>query len=407
MRILFLTQWFYPEPETKGLCFAKELAKNGHIVEVLTGFPNYPAGKIYKGYKVKLHSVENIDDVLVHRVPLFPSHDSSPVKRILNYLSFCISAMIIGLFVTKKADVIYAYHPPATIALPALLIKFIKRIPVVYDIQDLWPDTLSSTGMVNNNFIIRIVDYYCRLAYRFCDKIVVLSPGFKKKLLGRGVPEEKISVVYNWSLDLEEPSESVGNLKKKLGFNNDFIVMFAGNMGKAQKLGSVLDAALRVQKYDQNVKFVFIGDGVELEKLKLLKDSLNLNNTVFIGRVASSEIGNYLKSADVLLVHLRNDPLFEITIPSKVQAYLRIGKPILYCGNGDAAKLVVSAEAGIVCEAENSTDIMEKIMILYNLPESERIKMGHSGKNFYENELSLQMGTKKMIKLFNSAKYVH
>jgi len=201
MRILFITQWFHPEPNFICLPLAKELIKLGHKVQVLTGFPNYPDGKIYDGYRVKLLQRENVDGVSIVRVPLYPSHDISGIGRIANYVSFALSAAAIGPWVVKSADVAYVYHPPAMVYLPAFVIRLLRRIPLVYNIQDLWPDTLLATGMFNNRSGLKLVNTWCKFIYKSTDKIVVISPGFKRMLCNRGVSPDKIEVVYNWCDD--------------------------------------------------------------------------------------------------------------------------------------------------------------------------------------------------------------
>src|SRR5690606_27764828 len=157
VRVLLLTQWFDPEPTFKGLVFARELVRQGFEVEVVTGFPNYPGGKLYPGYRVKLLQREFIDGVHVTRVPLYPSHDHGAIKRVLTYVSFAAALLFYGLFGAKRADVIYAYHPPLTVGIAAALIRFFRRIPVVYDIQDMWPDTLRATGMFSNEKALGVV----------------------------------------------------------------------------------------------------------------------------------------------------------------------------------------------------------------------------------------------------------
>lgn len=400
MRILILTQWFTPEPDLKGLPFAKELSKLGHEVQVLTGFPNYPGGKIYDGYKIKFFQREFFDDIEVIRVPLYPNHDQSAIKRGLNYLSFAFSATIFGLFLIKKADVQYVYHPPATIAIPALAFKLIKRIPIVYDIQDLWPDTLRATGMIKNNLIIKIIDNYCKICYSYFDKIVVLSDGFKSILSKRNVPAENISVVLNWSLKLEKKISSVDLNKYKSLLNSKFNVLFAGTMGKAQSLEAVLDAA-RLVKTTPKIQFVFIGDGIEVNNLQSYAKKNALNNVKFLPKISEQAIGAILDMADILLVHLKNDPLFEITIPSKTQAYLKAGKPILMAVKGDACALIKNASAGICCEPENAEDIAKCITDFYCKTNNELQQIGKNGSKYYNNFLSIEAGTKKMISIFS------
>ena len=194
--IMIITQWFDPEPAFKGLLFAKELVARGFDVEVITGFPNYPGGEVYSGYRIKLIQREKIDGVAITRVPLFPSHDKNKFRRILNYLSFALSSLIYGLFFSKRPNVIYAYHPPLTVGLSAVIIKFLRRVPVLYDIQDMWPDTLNATSMLTNKHLLNLISKICDIVYASVDKIVVLSPGFKKLLIDRGVK----SVAYAQSV---------------------------------------------------------------------------------------------------------------------------------------------------------------------------------------------------------------
>jgi glycosyltransferase involved in cell wall biosynthesis len=388
----------------KGMPLAKELTKLGHEVEVLTGFPNYPEGKIYKGYKIRLLQRETIDSIPVIRVPLYPSHDESGLRRFINYVSFAFSAAIIGPWVVKKADVAYVYHPPGTIGLPAIILRMLRRIPFVYDIEDLWPDTLAATGMFTNNLGLWLVDKWCRLVYRAAGKIVVLSPGFKKTLIDRGVREEKIKVIYNWVDDTAvKPATKNPALAAKLGLSGKFNVVFAGNIGKAQALESVLAAADILKKESSNVQFVFVGTGVEVENLKRRAHDMGLENVLFLPQRPMSEIGEILVLADVLLVHLKDEPLFRITVPSKIQAYMAVGRPILVGVRGDAADLVVNAKAGFPCTPENAESIAEGVRKFLKMSQQELDAMGENGKTFYQQKLSLAVGTKELAKVLESA----
>lgn len=401
MRILFLTQWFQPEPFYKGIPFVKALKQIGHEVEVLTGVPNYPEGKLYKGYNVRLFQREIIEGIPVMRVPLYPSHDTSSIKRIINYTSFAVSAAIIGLFNINKPDLIYVYHPPATIGFSALVLSLIYRAPFVYDIQDLWPDTLIATGMLNNQKILKIIDRYCRIIYSRASRIVVLSQGFKKLLISRGVPSSKIDVIYNWCDEKQTKNfESAEYLRKQYSLAGKFNIVFAGTMGKAQALSSMLDVAVKLQDSFSDIQFVFIGEGIETERLKKKKLKLNLRNVIFIPRQPVSKIGRFLDMADVLLVHLKNDPLFTITIPSKTQAYMAAGKPILMAVKGDAAELINTSRSGVVCEPENVEDIAQCIISLYRMPRSALKNMGTNGKDYYNKNLSFDIGVEKFNSVF-------
>ena len=326
--VLLLTQWFDPEPTFKGLVFARELVRQGFDVEVLTRLPNYPGGKLYPGYRIKWLQREVIAGVHITRVPLYPNHDQSAIKRVLNYASFAAAATIYGVFMARRANVLYAYHPPLTVGVAAALIKLFRRVPVVYDIQDMWPDTLRATGMLNNPKALGVVATVCRWVYRRMDHIVVLSPGFKRLLLQRGVTEAKLTVVYNWAEEAALASP-VGQVPAAFPAADRFRIVFAGNMGKAQALDTVLDAAALLQQRGSRVCWVMLGGGVEVGRLKAEAAKRQLANVVFLPAVPMAEVGTYLHAADALLVHLRKDPLFEITIPSKTQAYMTVGKPLL------------------------------------------------------------------------------
>jgi len=401
MRILVIMQWFEPEPTLRGLPFARELVKLGHEVEVLTGFPNYPSGNVYDGYRVKLLQTETVDGVKIIRVPLYPSHDSSCIRRFTNYASYALAAALIGPWVTKKPDVAYVYHPPPTTGLPAGVFRILRGVPFVYDIQDMWPDTLQATDMFNSQLGIKLIGMWCKLVYRCASKIVVLSQGFKRTLCGRGVPADKIEVIYNWCNEaMVRPVARDPALAEELGFAGRFNVMFAGNMGRAQGLEAVLNAAEIVKTRCPNVQFVFIGGGVDVGSLKQKAEDMCLKNVLFLPRRPMSEIEKILSLADVLLVHLKDEPLFRITIPGKTQTYLSVGKPILIAVRGDATDIVLRAGAGLKCEPENPQSIAKTVEKFQAMSRAELEQMGERGKRFYQEQLSLAIGVWKFEKVF-------
>lgn len=391
IRVLLLTQWFDPEPTFKGMVFARELVRQGFEVEVLTGFPNYPGGRVYPGYRIKLLQREVIDGVQVTRVPLYPNHDQSAIKRVLNYASFAASSLVYGLFMARRADVIYAYHPPLTVGITASLIRLLRRIPVVYDIQDMWPDTLRATGMLNNVRALNAVEAVCQWVYRRVDHVVVLSPGFKRLLMQRGVPETKVNVIYNWADEMALASPQ-GQLPASYPSADQFRIVFAGNMGKAQALDAVLDAAILLQARGSRVCFVMLGGGVEVNRLKLRAVDLKLHNVVFFPPVPMAEVGTFLHAADALLVHLRKDPLFEITIPSKTQAYMTVGKPMLMAVDGDAADLVLLSGGGVVAESENAEALAGAAEGLASMSSEQLLAMGQRARRYYQDHLALSVG---------------
>jgi lipopolysaccharide/colanic/teichoic acid biosynthesis glycosyltransferase len=406
MRILILSQWFDPEPTLRDLSFARKLASHDHIVEVLTGFPNYPGGKLYPGYRVRPWKIEWMDGIRVCRAALYPSHSRSAVGRILNYLSFAVASSILGPLLVHRPDVIYVYHPPGTIALPALMLRRWFSAPIVYDVQDLWPDTIASTGMLSNRLGIRLLDRLCRWVYRHADRLVVLSPGFRKMLIERGVSAAKIDVIYNWcneSAMKESSMEARPTPPVPMGAIGDFVVLFAGTLGLAQALDAVLDAASLCRSRVPGARFVFVGSGVDSDRLERKACQMQLDNVHFLPRQPMAAMGSILTAADVLLVHLKDDALFRVTIPSKTQAYLAAGRPILMAVAGDAAELLERSGAGLVCEPENPASIAEGVRLLFEAGQSRLRAMGQAGRDFYERELTLETAVDKFDLIFRQA----
>jgi glycosyltransferase involved in cell wall biosynthesis len=400
MRILLLTQWFEPEPTFKGLLFARELAARGHDVEVLTGFPNYPGGDVYPGYRIRPWVREQIDGISILRVALYPNHDKSGFRRALNYVSFAISAAVIGTALVRKPDVVYVYSPPATIGFPAVALGLLRRVPFVYDICDLWPDTIAVSGMLSSPVAFRLLHKWCEFVYRRARHIVVLSPGFKQQLVRRGVPPDKIDVIYSWCDENSVCCAGPGAPGKDFGLQGRLNVVFAGTMGFAQALDTVLGAARMCTEALPSVQFVFVGGGVELTRLRQQVENEHLRNVRFLPRMPMSEIGNLLALADALLVHLKDDPLFRITIPSKTQAYLAAGRPMLMGVRGDAADLVLRSGAGLVFQPENADELCSSIRQLLSMSPQEREEMGRRGQAYYREHLSRAAGTSRFEQVF-------
>lgn len=399
-RVLIVSQWYDPEPTFKGALFATELRRLGFDVRVLTGFPNYPGGRIYAGYRVRLFERENIDGTPVLRVPLYPSHDSSGFKRALNYVSFALSASIGALFV-RRPDVAYVYHPPATVGMVAGVLRVFRGVPYVYDVQDLWPDTLSSTGMVNNPRVLGVIGRLMQFIYRGATKVVVLSEGFKSSITSRGLPHDRIEVIPNWA---DESQISVPVRRPSQSDSQIFKILFAGNIGHAQALEVVLDAAELLKEEYQNVRFVLLGGGVRAGHLKANALSRGLGNVQFLPRRHISEMGPILGDADALLIHLKRDPLFAITVPSKTQAYLMAGRPILNGVPGDTAKMVAAAGAGYSFHPEDPQSLASAVKRLVEMNSEERERMGSSGRIYYDKNLSLRAGAARFARLFEEVR---
>ena len=408
MRVLIISQFFDPEPTLKGLAFAQSLVAEGHDVEVLTGFPNYPGGKVYFGYKIRLWSSETISGVKIRRVALYPSHDRSVLKRTMNYFSFALSASIIGPWLVQKPDILYIYHPPLTTTLPAAILKGLFRCPAVLDVQDLWPDTLGSTGMVQQPFLLSLVEKWARLAYKLADKIVVLSPGFRERLLNRGVPADKLRLIYNWNEESRQPiGEPNQAFASEYGLNDRFNLVYAGSLGPAQALDNILDAAKILRTQSPSVQFILVGRGMDEDRLRARAKDEELSNVVFVPQQSMQAMPGIFQLADALLVNSKDDPLFEITIPSKTQAYLAAGRPIIIAANGDAADLVRESGAGLVIPPEKPLALVGAIQRLLSMRDYQRADLGDNGREFYAKELSMKIGVRKFEEVFDELKSSH
>ena len=385
--------------------FVKALQNKGHDVEVLTGFPNYPGGKLYSGYKICPWKFEVMDGIPVHRVALFPSHDASGLRRIINYLSFGVTSAIFGPFLIKKPDVIYVYNL-VSMGLTSFILRMLYQCPVVYDIQDLWPDSVTHSGMMKSTILLNILNIWCRFVYRNVSHITTLSPGMKTELVKRGVPEVNISVVYNWCNESNPCNADNDNIGSPdfLGKDN-FVVMFAGTMGIMQGLDTVLDSAQMLKDLEPKIKFVFIGGGVERKRLKQSVVDRKLNNISFIKKQPLEKMGAILKAADVLLVHLKDTTLFRITIPSKIQAYMFSGKPLLAGVQGDAADLISDSGAGKIVEPENPESLTRGILQLFRMSDAERDAMGKNARKYYDKNLSMDVGVRRFENIFYRVRY--
>jgi glycosyltransferase involved in cell wall biosynthesis len=386
MRLLTLSQWYDPEPNFKGLALATALQAKGHTVTAVTGFPNYPSGKIYPGYRLQWRQWETMNGVRVLRVPLYPDHSYSSVKRILNYASFALSASTLGAALCGPADVMWVYHPPLTVGIPAWWIGLLRRIPFVYEVQDLWPETLAATGMFRLAVAASWMNRLAQFVYRRAAAITVISPGFKRNLIAKGVPAEKIHVIPNWAdEELYRPVARDENLAFESGLANRFNIMFAGNIGAAQALETVLEAAELLRDLPR-AQFVLIGDGVSVKTLRQATQERGLSNVRWIDRQPAERMSHWFALADVMLVHLKRDPLFEITIPSKTMAYLACGRPILCAVAGDTADLVRSVGAGITCAPQDPAALAQAVRDLYAMSCEQREAMGEAGRRaFLEN----------------------
>lgn len=392
MRIVYLTQWFEPEPNIiKGTPFVRALIAAGHDVTVVTGLPNYPTGRIYPGYRLRLIQHETIDGVRVVRLPLYPSHDPSSLGRSLNFGSFFVSALVYCLFRRERVDLVYAYHPPITVGLAAALAGLVRRAPFVLDIQDLWPDTIAATGMRGAARLTPILARLCAFVYRRAAAIIVQAEGMRDALATRGVPASKLTVIHNWAtIDADAAPASIAH-------RAPFTLVYGGNFGRAQALETVIEAAAILERTRGDIAIELYGNGIESASLKAQATRLDLRSVHFHERVSPQAIAPIYAAADALLMHLADDPLFTITIPSKTQVYLAMGRPIVAGIAGEGAALLRQSGAASVVPPGNPPSLARAIAALADLPAAEREAKGARGRAYYREAFSVEVGIARTL----------
>lgn len=391
MHVLIHSYFYDPEPLPKPHELAVGLAERGHEVSVITSIPNYPQGSFYSGYKLRMWQWEARDGIRIMRLPLFPDHSQSGLRRMLSYSSFLASSALLGPFGAGKPDVMYVWHPPLTIGLSAWLIGLFRSVPFVYDVRDLWPEAIAATGMMSSRPLLNLLGVMERFVYRRASAICVVSPGYKKNLVGKGVPPKKIHIFSDWANgDIYRPVPRNEALAQESGFTGHFNVLFAGNMGAAQALETVIHTAKRLS-YLPEIQFIFVGDGIERPRLESLAAEQGLKNVRFLGRQPVEQMPHLYALSDVLLAHFRRDPIFEISVPSKLFAYLACQRPVLMASQGDAAEIVRQAGAGITCDAEDPDALAEAVLKLYNMNPRERDNMGISGRQAFLERYSQEV----------------
>ena len=403
----YLTQWFPPEPAEVPLGIAKALERRGHDIAVLTGVPNYPLGQVHPGYRASRTSNERVAGLSVRRVPLVPSHDSSAIRRMTNYLSWGCLATAFGFRVLRRADVALVYASPITAAIPAMVWKRIARTPYVLLIQDIWPDSVFATGFLEAGITRRIaqgfLSWFCARAYKSAAHVVVISPGAIDLLRSRGVDPNKISLVYNWTNEDDSEPMNAQEARAKLGLPPDaFVVSYAGNHGPAQGLDVVIRAAHEIRDVE-NVRILMVGEGLELPALRDLVRSLGCTNVLIAGPLPHAEMPVVRAASDVQLISLANDHLFAMTMPSKVQAILASGTSAIAIAPGDAAIVVEASGAGWSVTPGDHLQLAATIRDAYREGSEKLAARGRSGHGYYRRNMSETVGGARLDDILRSA----
>jgi glycosyltransferase involved in cell wall biosynthesis len=389
MNILFLTQFYTPEPEPIPHQLAQGMVRRGHRVTVMTGFPNYPNGRIFKGYRQRPFHEEEIDGVRVIRFPLFPDRSNSVLRRSAYYLSSTASTLALGAALCGSVDAIWVYHT-YTLGLSAWWIGRVRGAPYVFNVQDMYPESLASTGLGSQPRVLAVVNRLAEYVYDRATAVSVISPGFKENLVEKGVPTEKLTYIPNWANEqIYRPVKPDPELARHYGFSDRFSVVYGGNFGPPQGLSNVINAA-DILKGNENIEFVLIGGGLEENALRKRVKDRNLTNVRFVERQPEAAMPSLFALADCLLIHLIEDPLFAITIPSKTQAYLACGIPIIASLSGNAADIISRAGAGVSCLPSNPRDLARAVLALATLSEQQRMQMGRDGRRYFEEHFAME-----------------
>ncbi|RXZ33741.1 glycosyltransferase WbuB [Oxalobacteraceae bacterium CAVE-383] len=384
MRLLVITQYFWPE-NFRINDLVEGLLERGHDVTVLTGLPNYPSGQFAEGFGLGgpyrgMHGKAN-----VIRVPMIRRGKARAINLILNYFSFALSASIFGCWRCKgKYDAIFVFEPsPVTVGIPARVIGKIKSVPILFWIQDLWPESLSATGAVTSPRILKVVEKLVRWIYRGCALVLVQSEAFIPAVTQLDVMSQKIRYFPNSAENMYRlPQTEIDWNGPQLP--TGFRVMFAGNIGVAQSMETIMEAA-ELLKGHSDIHWIILGDGRLSPWLREEVAKRNSGGWIHLmGRFPVETMPNWFSQADVLLVTLRKDPVFASTIPSKIQSYLACGKPIAGALDGEGARILESSGAGIAAPAGDAKGLADAVLKLYKMSATERRNMGANGNRYYQ-----------------------
>lgn len=383
MKILIVSQYFFPE-EFKINDLARELVIRGHEVVVLTGKPNYPKGEYYEGYQYEGEVREEYFGVQIIRVPLRKRGKGGALNLIRNYFSYVINA---NKYIRKHQmvfDAILCYEiSPITQAYPALYCKKKYGGKVLLWVQDLWPESVTAAGGVRNKLALHILDRMVKRIYSKCDVLLVQSEGFKKSILSKGDFASKIVYAPNWAENLYLDNKAINKENIAAMMPNGFRVMFAGNVGKAQDVGSIIKAAYETKDVPE-IKWIIVGDGRARSSVEEQAKQLGLTDTVFfLGRHPMEQMPTFFSYADVMLVSLKDEYIFSLTIPAKTQSYMASGKPIVSMLNGEGNSIVEKAKCGLTAASGDYKKLAENVRTLYKSGKQELKQMGENGLNYY------------------------
>ncbi len=404
MKILIVSQYYWPE-NFRINEISSELKKEGNDVVILTGYPNYPEGKINEDFLKNPLKYSNYKGIKIIRVPIIPRGKKN-LQLIFNYFSFVVSAIFIGIFKLRKYsfDMIFVFQTsPVFVGIPSSLIAFIKKCPQVFYVLDLWPETLTALGIIKSKWQLLIIRNIVKLIYSRCDLILVQSKKFVKEI--KKYSKNKVLYFPAW-VESEFINSPKGLAKEITCRENIFTIMFAGNIGKAQDFESLLKAAeYLVNNYFIKFRIIIIGEGSEKEWLiKEVKEKKLNNFFKILGRYPLNRMPSFFSHADVLLVSLSNKDVFNMTIPGKIQTYLASGKPIIGMLNGEGANIIRESKAGYTCNSGDYKELAKLIIKMSKLNPQSKSLLGKNGLDYCEKEFNKKLLINKLKVLMDNLK---
>ncbi|TFC89945.1 glycosyltransferase family 4 protein [Cryobacterium sp. TMT3-29-2] len=405
MKIGVLSQWFDPEPGPAAIpgVFSREFTRAGHQVSVLTGFPNYPDGKIYPGYRQRVGRSTVEDGAALTRVPLYPNHTASAAGRILNYASFAASATVFAGSALRNVDAVWAYNSPVTISAPLLKHTRCGRVPYFLHVQDLWPDSLIESGMFPGGAVgsgaAALIRRIVRVTENRSAVVGVISPSVRELILQRNPGISPSKIVYVPNPTDESLFRPVSELRAQRIVGTElrvFTLMYVGAIGDVQGLETLLDAG-RILKRRPEVRIVIVGDGIARERLE--RDAVNrgLTNVDFLGRVSKELVPQMMAGADAQFVSLAGSAFLRHTTPSKIASLLASEVPIIGQISGDGAELLASSGAALIIPPGDADGLAHLIEIMADLSPQARQTMAVNGRNFYDRNLSAKVAANNIV----------
>lgn len=392
MKILIVSQYFWPE-NFRINDLSTGLQEKGHEVTVLTGLPNYPGGKLFKGYSFVSPLEENFHGVRIIRVPLIPRGSGRSIRLALNYISFAlVSSLLAPIRCRDKFDIVFIFEPsPITVCFPAVMIKHLRKIPLFLWVQDLWPESLSATGAITSKSVLDKVERMVSFLYSKIDCILVSSQAYIPSVMKLSPPGHRIEYFPQFVESLYQPVKLPVEAHERSHLPSGFIVMFAGNIGVAQDFDTILSAAERIRHYG-DIHWVIVGDGRNKGWVEEEIESRQLKATFhLLGQFPLDTMPHYFSLADVMLVTLKDDPIFALTVPGKIQSYLACAKPVISVLNGEGGRIIEESRSGYACKAGDAEGLADAVLRMYALAPDERLNMGLAGRAYFEIHFEREM----------------